>query len=487
VAAIPEAAIPPRKDWRAGYAGAVLIGVLVLGFLVLTPNIYFESTPWLTLVFFAAYAVVGAAVAWRGSVRLKIAASILILAASGLAAILGGGSPANGTFFFVALVTVVTLLASPRAGAMATAITLIALAAVAALSGAGLLGVAGENGTLRAPAGWIGAALAVLLFGAALVLGISHLQRAPASAMSGESPVPTDDRRVSPPVPTPRITDRSKWLHMALETGRQLNTFHPSEDAAVGLVTAVQGVFGYPDVAVFIVNAGRDGLVLAAQAGAAPLATEQLPLEGESLAARALRSGTAQVSTPHSPPGDTVGEQGTASRPVAAVPIVWNGGAIAVLQVHGPSGGFEEDEIEALGWVASQAAAALAPPQAGQPPSIDARVPSPPPQPRMARPWERPAGEGAIEYEFGERGLPESAPEIIVPLSLRDEEIGTISLAADADLARSGAWWRPWLRRLHWHWKMRGWWKRVSLRRPASTPWQKSPPRCGGQRLSTAC
>ena len=33
-----------HKDWRVGYASAVLIGVLVLGFLVLTPNIYFEST-----------------------------------------------------------------------------------------------------------------------------------------------------------------------------------------------------------------------------------------------------------------------------------------------------------------------------------------------------------------------------------------------------------------------------------------------------------
>ena len=42
-------------------------------------------------------------------------------------------------------------------------------------------------------------------------------------------------------------------------------------------------------------------------------------------------------------------------------------------------------------------------------------------------------GAASIEYESGEPDLPDNASEIKVPLSLRDEEIGTISLAADTD------------------------------------------------------
>jgi GAF domain-containing protein len=422
----------PRRDWRVSYASAVLIGVLVLGFLVLTPNIYFQSTPWLTLVFFAAYAATGAAVAWRGSVPLKIALSVAVLGASGIAAILGGASPANGTFFLVALVTVVTLLESPRSGAIATAVTLVVVALVATLSGAGLLGVASRDSTLHAPAAWIGAALAVLLFGAALVLGIGHLQRNAGRTQDVEMLSSVEGPHAGTPAAAQTSADRSEWLHKALETGRKLNSLPESADPASGLMTAVREVFGYPQVALFLVNADGDGLVRARLAADEAASEEQPPLAADSLAAQAIQSGLAQISSIQSKEGEGIG--GPTLTTEAAIPISREGEALGALQVQTlDSRGFEEDEIEALGWVAAQAAALLPLHRVRESAALYPGPPESAPQRLLTHPWERTMGDESIEYEFGDRELPASSPEIRVPLSLRDEEIGTISLAADAD------------------------------------------------------
>jgi GAF domain-containing protein len=423
-----------HKDWRVGYASAVLIGVLVLGFLVLTPNIYFESTPWLTLVFFAVYAASVAAIAWRGTVPLKIAAAVAVLGASGIAAILGGASPTNGTFFFVALVTVVALLRSPRSGAVATAITLIVVAIVAGLSGVGLLGTGPRAAALQSPAGWIGAALAVLLFGAALVLGITHLQRSAGPPIAGERLPPVDADRGTRPVSAQLTDRRSEWLEKALETARKLNASQDPRDSAGALATAVRDVFGYVDVAVLTFNVERGSLVIASHAGDAPLPAEQVSLDSDSLAARSVRSGVAQVSDSPSRAGDTSGGPGATPSPEAAIPVMRDGQAIAALRVRGADDhDFEKHEIEALGWVASQAAVALGSRQVEEPPRTELDEATPRRQPRSTRPWERLTSEAAIEYAYGDADLPETAPEMKVPLSLRDEEIGSISLATDAD------------------------------------------------------
>jgi hypothetical protein len=130
---------------------------------VLAPNVYFSLGSWPTLVFVVLWSLLGGAAVWRGSYRLRVVTSLLILAAAGTAAILSASSPANGTFFFLAFVTLAAMLWSPRAGAVAAGIAILIVAALAALAGAGLLGASGNVPAMRSLAGWIGASLASAL------------------------------------------------------------------------------------------------------------------------------------------------------------------------------------------------------------------------------------------------------------------------------------------------------------------------------------
>jgi GAF domain-containing protein len=51
----------------------------------------------------------------------------------------------------------------------------------------------------------------------------------------------------------------------------------------------------------------------------------------------------------------------------------------------------------------------------------------------VLRSWEPFLGAGALQYDVGEQGLPAGNTEMQVPLSLRDETIGSISLTSETD------------------------------------------------------
>jgi signal transduction protein with GAF and PtsI domain len=186
-------------------------------------------------------------------------------------------------------------------------------------------------------------------------------------------------------------------------------------------------------VAVVLLDEAGDELRLAAHAGDPPSPAEELPVGVESLVARAIKSGAPQISGLDTETDSGNPAQHTVAALEAAIPVMWEGQAIGALRVRATSdAGFADDEIDALGWVASQAAAVLTVGDGHTQPASAPGTPAPV-QRESTRPWRPDMGEGAIEYEFGDMEVPDSAPRIRVPLSLRDEEIGSISLAAEAD------------------------------------------------------
>ena len=424
------------SDWRPKFASGVLICVLVLGLLVLAPNIYFSLGPWATLFFVVLWAFFGGAAVWRGSYRLRVVTSLVILAAAGSAAILSASSPGNGTFFFLAFVTVAAMLWSPRAGAVAAAIAILIFAAIAALAGAGLLGVSGNVPAMRALAGWIGASLAVVLFGVAIVVGLGHMQGR-SVGMTATASIRDESPASSQTAPQADAAGSESLTRKALEVVRGASPIRDPSQLATRVVDLVATVFGYPFVALFLLNEQGNQLVPRSAAGASGGSPDErgreLPLEGSSLAAIAARS--REIRQRHEIPG---AESATGNPPPqgaeVALPLVVEDRLLGALELHSAAThAFGAEALDALMGLADYVALALETATALES-SRQGQEDRAVLEPRDGgRYWEPDLGAGALHYEVGEHGLPGSSLQMDIPLSLRDEAIGSISLTSESD------------------------------------------------------
>jgi GAF domain-containing protein len=427
-----------QSDWRPKFATVLLICVLVLGLLVLAPNTYFSLGAWQTLVFVVLWTLLGFVTLWRGSFSLHVIASLVVLAASGIAAILGGGSPGNGTFFFLGFVTAAALLWSPRAGAVSTAIAILIIACIAALAGTGLLGSSWNAPGMQSLAGWIGASLAVLLFGVAIAIGLGHMQRRSTGAESALA-VRGDAAETARTAPQIGVSVRESLLRKALEVGRSASAIHDPSQLIAQVVDLVATAFGYPFVALFLVNEQGDQVAVGSAAGeSAVLLSEQgrvLPLDGNSLAANAARTRLPQqrfAALGAESPDQRLAHPGP--RAEAAVPLVVEDRVLGVLEAHSDATDvFAPDELDTLKRVADQVAIALDTArllETSKHSQEDMRAQE---RQDVLRSWEPLLGAGALQYDVGEQRPPASSPEMVIPLSLRDEAIGSITLTSETD------------------------------------------------------
>jgi GAF domain-containing protein len=402
-------------DWQPGFARVALGGALFLGLLVLAPDVYFGLGPAATLALLGAYLAVGIVVLLRGSYNLLVASSVLILAAAGISASFAGSAPSNGTFFFLALILVATLLWSPAAGGIATISSLIVAAVGAALAMTAVLPPS------QSPAGWIGVALAVLLFGLAAVFGVRYLQRS-TTGTATLTPAPP------PAAQVPAVLQASdvevKALGKALEIGRTANAIRDLDELLNQIPRLLARAFALRRVELYTVNDQGDEAVLAGDSGPSgellTSARQSVVLSGKGAIAQAIRT---RETCRDLEGGETW-----------AVPLCLGDRVLGALKLL-PDGGasLEKTELEAIGVLAEQIAVALDNANAFKdmarkvPDSIAAASKS------TAPAWNPLAQPSRLEYEVGGPETPGGGAEMSVPLSLRDETIGTISLAADTD------------------------------------------------------
>lgn len=228
-------------------------------------------------------------------------------------------------------------------------------------------------------------------------------------------------------------------LRKALEVGRSASATRDPAQLMTQVADLIATAFGYRFVALFLVNVQGDQLVLESAAGeSAVMPSDEgqvLSLEGNSLAATAARTRQPQQrleSAGAESSGNSPFHQGPHAE--AALPLVVADRALGVLEVHSDAtDAFGPEEIDALRHVADQVAIALdtarlleTSRQSGEDPRALERQ-------DVLRSWEPLLGAGALQYGVGEEGLPTSSPQMEIPLSLRDETIGSISLTSGTD------------------------------------------------------
>ncbi len=403
---------------------------------------YFKGGDWPVL------AIYTAALLWvfvitvfrRLPFRLRASSLLLVMYLVSLGTYQEGGMTTDGAIFLLTLIALSALFFGGRGAIVALVISLSTVAVIGFLMSRHLL-IPQREWPSDAWPGWINRGASLLLVGVAVGLSLSTmlhgmqsaLQRAVISAEQMEEEQKHLRRQVAD------VERRSLQIRTTAEILRIVSGLHEIETLLQQTVDLVQERFGLYYVGAFLVDESRRHAVLRAgtgEAGAAMLAARhRLPLNEASMVGWTILNRRARIAL-------DVGQEAVrfanpylpATRSELALPLIVGERAIGALTIQSDQPeAFDEDDITIMQNIADTLAIALESARlfAEQQAALD-EIRALHGQ-YVKEAWSRrmPAG-AATEYEVG-KTLPEGAAVLDVPLTLRDQIIGQITLEGEGE------------------------------------------------------
>jgi GAF domain-containing protein len=164
------------KHWRKTFAFPLLISVLIIGLFTFIPAFLATTNIATKIVYGATYLLVVSATIFPASYNMRIFAFLASVFAIGVNELVSYGILGDGLVFFYATVVIATLMLSPRAGRIATTLTMAAFAVTGYLT---LNGITNPTNVLVRNAkltDWLSASATIILFSAIVILGFQRLQ-----------------------------------------------------------------------------------------------------------------------------------------------------------------------------------------------------------------------------------------------------------------------------------------------------------------------
>lgn len=162
--------------WRAGFVRVTLIGASIFGLLALIPAYISTVNPVLRGIYITAYLVLLAALILRLPYSVKAGVLLFLLYALGLSGLFETGIWGDARAFLVAFTAVSALMFTARAGWIATGLSMASTAVVGWLVVSGQIQLASSNVTEGTAAEWFSGATAMLLLMVTIITGLRLLQ-----------------------------------------------------------------------------------------------------------------------------------------------------------------------------------------------------------------------------------------------------------------------------------------------------------------------
>lgn len=428
----------PSAGWRPPLVRQLLAGALVVGLLALVPA---AVTRWGTLpavLVTLLYVILSVVVTMRASYRPQLMGLLLIIYVLGLAELLTTGSPANAIFYFIVGIVFATMIWSLLAGAITAAVTLLTLGIAGVLLQFGTRNIAGVL-TMPAPLGdWIRAVVAVLLAAIAVIAAFQQLQAEFARAEKTVSEA-VSDLKAGQSTLEERVDARTVQWRAVLEVSRAASGIHDPEQLTNDVVNLISDRFGFYYAAIFLLNEAGDKAELHSATGEAGRLLKEnrhsLPVGGRSMVGTAISGRQARVAL------DTDAEAVRFANPLLpytrseiAVPMIIGDRVLGALDVQSTSpGAFGPAEIDTLQGMANQVAIAFENARLYQEARRSLDEVQAVQRQYVVGAWKPLAGRHDLQYSLGEDEPAPHDAQMDVPLSLRDQIIGEINLAAEGD------------------------------------------------------
>ncbi len=435
---IPLGTTQVYRNWREKFVRPMLIGAMVFGLIALIPALLTNQGVIQNTVFIVSYLLLILVTFVEFPYWVRMGVFLFIVYGLGMNELFSTGILGDGIFFFLALICFAAMMFSPRAGVIATLITLFTFGLMGWLVQTGHMGLLNTDAMKAQNTDWLSASATTLLFSVTFVYGLRQLQLEFAEQQNRTDKTLHDLEEERGSLEG-RVEARTLQLKAVNEVGRASSAILDPEELTERVVNLITDQFGYYYSALFLVDEkGEQAELHSATGDAGRLLKENkhhLRVGGNSMVGMAISTRQARIAL-------DVGTEALRfenpllpyTRSEIALPLMVGDRILGALDVQSTkAGAFGPQEIETLQGMANQVAIAFenarlyqnAKNNLGELQAIQRRY--------VLEAWKPLSGDEDLQYQVGDDYLLPDAPRLDVPIALRDEIIGQISLSSDTE------------------------------------------------------
>ena len=422
---------PVYRAWREGLIRPILNIALAFGFIALVAAILTAQSLTITLVFVGAY--ISVVLVSVSPMPFWLRAGIIITAvyALGLNELFSLGIEGDGIFFFLAFVTLATMLFSPRGGMVALAVSLITFGVMGwlILSGRVIL----VTPVPAALADWISNSVVTLLFSGIIIVGFRQLDTEFLKEQK-KTEEATQELENQNTGLEDRVAERTAQFKAINEVGRAASSVLDPDELISNVVNLITDQFGFYYAALFLIDSTKRWAELKNATGEAGRVLREnkhhLEVGGKSMVGTAISTRTPRVAL-------DVGSESIRfenpllpyTRSEIALPLLVGDQVLGALDVQSTKeGAFGPQEIDTLQSMANQVSIALENASLFQQVQQNLDEIRAIQRQYTTQTWHRVANREEFRYEVGDEESHGSENELEVPLAIRDSVIGEIRL-----------------------------------------------------------
>lgn len=426
------------KNWRERFVTPLLIGTLVIGLFALIPAMSSAEYQFLDGVFLAVYVAVGLVAIIRFPYWLRMGVFLLMIYTLGVSELLATGILGDSLFFFLALIILATMMFSPRAGMGATTINLLTFGIVGWLHLSGNLQFINPESLTPKLEDWLSAAATTLLFGGAIIMGFRRLE---VEFFETQQQVNTtlDELKNERNNLENNVSARTRQLRRVNEITRSISSILDPDELLSSIVQHIGNEFDCYYTAIFLLDASGQWAELKEATGEAGRVLREnkhrFDANGKNMVGTTIRTRQPRILL------DIMNDPARFENPLLpytrsqiTLPLIVGDQVLGALDLQSTKdNAFESQDIDALQNMANQVAIALENARLfreAQQSLSELRATQ---RQYLETAWTTIASEQDLEYGIGDEENTGETKEIEVPLALRDQIIGQISMAINED------------------------------------------------------
>jgi len=421
------------RNWREQFVTPLLIGTLVFGLVALIPAVETAKANFIGVVFIAAYILIGIMAFINFPYWVKMSGFLLVIYVLGLSELSTHGILGDGLFFFLGTIVFTTMMFSPKAGIVATAINILTFIIFAWLMLSETVLPINPTATKAGLLDWISASAVVVMFSVIIILGFQRLED---ETLDSQKRIETtlNDLRSERNNLDNRVRNRTRQLRKVNEIGQVVTSIlDPDELLARAAFMIGDELESYYTAIYLLDTSGQWAELREATGDAGKVLREnkhRVDIKGRSAIAMAIQTRQVRFAL------DTGAEPARFDNPLLpytrsqlVAPLLLGDNVLGALELHSTKeSAFTADDVDTYQNMANQVAIALENSRLfreGQQNLFEMRATQ---RQYLQSAWSNLTEEKSLEYELGDDESAEK--EIKVPLALRDQIIGQISMAS---------------------------------------------------------
>jgi GAF domain-containing protein len=424
------------RNWRENFVQPLLYGTLVFGVVALVSAVvsaFAAQTYFIALVFVITYVLILIVTFVNFSYSIKMGVFVLAIYVLGLSELSTHGILGDGLFFFLGTIIFATMMFSPRAGIIATSINIVTFIIFGWLMLNKIVLPINPTATIANLFDWLSASLVMVMFAVIIILGFQRLE---AETYETQKRIDTtlNDLRNERNNLDNRVRSRTRQLRKVNEIGQAVTSIlDPDELLAQAAFLIGDELESYYTAIYLLDTSGQWAELREATGDAGKVLREnkhRIDIKGRTAIAQAIQTRQIRLAL------DTGVEPVRFDNPLLpytrsqlVAPLMVGDNVFGALELHSTKeSAYSLEDVDTYQNMANQVAIALENSRLfreGQQNLVEMRATQ---RQYLQGAWSNLVEEKALEYELGDD---ESADKPIqVPLALRDQIIGQISMAS---------------------------------------------------------